>query len=268
MTKPLLLFFPGAGPPGEVAATLGQLLPEVEVAGMTYPGWPDLTDPCTAMDRILQRIAAQTEAIPDERRLLIVGYSLGAQMGWAYAQSLRQSGRAIALFGAIDGRVVEADKPDGRWVRRALGELAGKIARGDGRAVWNFAASRMARLVQRLAADRLPRLAGRWAERARLPWPLSRSPAFAQELSMRLLIGAAISWMNRIAPALPPLACPAILIRVADNGRLDERWRALCPHMRIATVEGDHHAILQSPLFEDVVARVKAAARELVALDE
>ena len=37
LMRPILFFFPGAGPPGDVAETLGRLFPEVEVVGITYP---------------------------------------------------------------------------------------------------------------------------------------------------------------------------------------------------------------------------------------
>jgi hypothetical protein len=50
--KPILFFFPGAGPLGDVAATLRRLFPEVEVVGITYPEWQKLTDPERAMDHV------------------------------------------------------------------------------------------------------------------------------------------------------------------------------------------------------------------------
>ena len=78
LMKPILFFFPGAGPPGEVAETLGRLFPEVEVVGIRYPEWRNLTDPERAMDQVLNGVERQVRARASDRPVLIVGYSLGA----------------------------------------------------------------------------------------------------------------------------------------------------------------------------------------------
>ena len=76
--KPILLFFPGAGPLGPVAERLGGLFPEVEVVGITYPQWRDLTDPAQAMDHVLADVERQVRARANSGPVLILGYSLGA----------------------------------------------------------------------------------------------------------------------------------------------------------------------------------------------
>ena len=76
--KPILFFFPGAGPLGDVAETLGRLFPEVEVVGITYPEWRNLTDPERAMDHVLEGVERQVRARASNVPVLILGYSLGA----------------------------------------------------------------------------------------------------------------------------------------------------------------------------------------------
>ena len=83
LMKPILFFFPGAGPPGDVAETLGRLFPEVEVVGIAYPEWRNLTDPERAMDHLLHGVERQVRAKAGNRPVLIVGYSLGRRSAGA-----------------------------------------------------------------------------------------------------------------------------------------------------------------------------------------
>jgi thioesterase domain-containing protein len=261
--KPILLFFPGAGPPGDVAATLGRLFPEVEVVGISYPVWRDLTDPERAMDHVLEGAERQVRAKASRGPVLILGYSLGAQIGWGFAHRLQRAGGTVAFFGAINGRVVATNKPDGSWLRRALRDFASDLLRGDIRAAGAFISSRFSRLLQRAAGGDLPRMAGRWARRGRLPWLLSCDPVFETELSMRLLIRAAVSWTQKIeSERRPPLDCPSLLVRGPDDEAFDGRWRSLCPRLDIRAVTGLHVAILEPPYFQEVVGLIRAAARE------
>jgi thioesterase domain-containing protein len=260
--KPILFFFPGAGPLGDVAETLGRLFPEVEVVGIAYPDWRILTDPERAMEQLLNEVERQVRAKASGGPVLILGYSLGAQIGWGFAHSFQRAGGTVAFFGAINGRVVAGDKPDGQWLRRAVRDFASDLLRGDIRAVGAFISSRFSRLLQRAAGSDLPKMAGRWARRGRLPWLLSRNPVFETELKMRLLIRAAVPWAQKIESELPPLECPSLLVRGPDDEAFDGRWRSLCTLVDIKAVTGTHIAILQSPQFEEVVGLIKAAARE------
>ena len=264
--KPILLFFPGAGPPGDVAGTLARLFPEVEVVGITYPEWRDLTDPERAMDHLLEDVERQVRAKANSGPVLILGYSLGAQIGWGFAHGFQRAGGTVAFFGAINGRVVATDKPDGQWLRRAVRDFASDLLRGDVRAVRAFISSRFSRLLQRAAGSDLPKMAGHWARRGRLPWLLTRNPAFETELNMRLLIRAAVPWTQKIESELPPLDCPSVLVRGPDDEAFDGRWRSLCPRLDIKAVTGAHLAILRPPHFQEVVALIKASARESGAL--
>ncbi len=134
--------------------------------------------------------------------------------------------------------------------------------RGDIRAVGAFISSRFSRLLQRAAGSDLPKMAGRWARRGRLPWLLSRDPVFETELNMRLLIRAVVPWAQKIESELPPLDCPSLLVRGPDDEAFDGRWRSLCPRLDIKAVTGSHLAILQPPHFQEVVGLIKAVARE------
>ena len=260
--KPILYFFPGAGPLGDVAATLGRLCPEVEVVGITYPEWQNLTDSERAMDHVLEGAERQVRAKASSGPVLIVGYSLGAQIGWGFAHGFQRAGGTVAFFGAINGRVATTDKPRRRWLRRAVRDFASDLLRGDIRAVAAFISSRFSRLLQRAAGSDLPKMAGRWARRGRLPWLLSRNPVFETELNMRLLIRAAVPWTQRIESELPPLDCPSLFVRGPDDEAFDGRWRSLCPRLDIRAVTSSHLAILQPPNFQEVVGLIKAAARE------
>ncbi len=260
--KPILFFFPGAGPPGDVAETLGRLFPEVEVVGVAYPGWWNLTDPERAMDHLLDGVKCQVSARASDGPMLIVGYSLGVQIGWGFAHGFQRAGGTVAFFGAINGRVVTTDKPRQQWQRQAVREFASDLLRGNVRAVGAFISSRFSRLLQRTAGGDLPRMAGCWARRGRLPWLLSRDPVFETELNMRLLIGAAVPWTQKMESELPPLECPSLLVRGPDDAAFDGRWGSLCTRLEIKAVTGTHLAILQPPHFHEVVGLIKAAARE------
>jgi thioesterase domain-containing protein len=260
--KPILFFFPGAGPPGEVAETLGRLFPEVEVVGITYPEWRNLTDPDRAMEHVLNGVERQVRAKVSNGPVLILGYSLGAQIGWGFAHDLQRAGGTVAFFGAINGRVVATHKPDGRWLRRAVGEFASELLRGDIRAVGAFISSRFSRLLQRAAGGDLPKMADGWARRGRLPWLLSRNPVFETELNMRLLIRAAVPWTQKIENELAPLECSSVLVRGPDDEAFDGRWRSLCPRLEIKAVTGSHAAILEPPHLQEAVGLIKGAARE------
>ncbi len=260
--KPILFFFPGAGPPGDVALTLGRLFPEVEVEAIAYPEWRNLTDPERAMDHLLDGVERQVRAKASNGPVLILGYSLGVQIGWGFAHRFQRGGGTVAFFGAINGRVVATDKPQRQWLRQAVRDFACDLLRGEVRAVGAFISSRFNRLLQRAAGGDLPKMAGGWARRGRLPWLLSRNPVFESELNMRLLIRAAVPWTQKIESELPPLECPSLLVRGPDDAAFDGRWRSLCPRLDIMAVTGSHLAILQPPHFQEVVGLIKAAARE------
>ena len=260
--KPILLFFPGSGPRGNVAETLGRLLPDVEVVGINYPEWRELTDPQRAMDHVLQYVDRQVRPRVKTRTVLILGYSLGAQIGWGFAHDFQRAGGTVAFFAAINGRIVSNDKPDGRWVRRAFRQLSSNLLKGDLRAVRAFISSRASRLLQRTAGGDLPKLAARWAKRDRLPWFLSRSPVFETELNMRLLIRAAGPWTQRIESELPPIDCPSLLVRGPEDESFDECWRTLCSKLDIKAVSSSHLAIMEPGQLQEVVELIKTATRE------
>jgi thioesterase domain-containing protein len=102
-------------------------------------------------------------------------------------------------------------------------------------------------------------LATRWARRGRLPALLAANPAFEGELRMRLLIAAAVPWMQRLPAELPPFERPAMLLRIAENADFDPRWRALCPDIDIVTIEGEHNSLLQREQLADIARRVTVA---------
>jgi thioesterase domain-containing protein len=260
--NPILFFFPGAGPPGDTAQTLGQLFPEVEVVGINYPGWRELTDPDSAMNHVFEAVERQVKAKASSGPVLILGYSLGAQIGWGFSHRFQQAGGRVAFFGAINGRIVATDKPDRHWLLRAVRDFTGNLMRGEFRALGTFVGSRFSRLLHRAAGGNLSKKAGRWARRGHLPWLLSRNPVFETELTMRLLIRAAVPWAQQIESEFPPLDCRSILVRGPDDEAFDGHWRSLFSRLEIRAVTGAHLAILQPPHFQEVVGLIKAAARE------
>ena len=151
------------------------------------------------MDHVLEGVERQVRAKASSGPVLILGYSLGAQIGWGFAHGFQRAGGTVAFFGAINGRLVANDKLHGHWLRRAVRDFASDLLRGDIRAVGAFISSRFSRLLQRAAGSNLPSVAAdRWARRGRLP--AGRCPAiqFSEtELSMRLMIRAAVPWTCR-----------------------------------------------------------------------
>lgn len=263
MTRPLLLYFSGAGG-GAVGQDAGieQAFPDFDVLAMTYPRWADLAEPRTAMSEVLDRVGRQAEAsAKGDRPIVIFGYSLGAQIGLATAHRLADAGRPVALFCALDGKLVSDDRPEKAWLRRALGSLARKIVSRDFRAARTLVASRFSRLLLRLAGDRLHDLARRWRRQGRLPRLLTVNPAFESELTMRLLIAAAVPWMRRFAAEHSPWRRPALLLRIAANAEFDRRWRDLCPEIEIVTIEGEHLTLLQPDQFGRIAESVVGKAR-------
>jgi thioesterase domain-containing protein len=263
--KPVLFFFPGAGLEGGVAQTLAAMMPEFEVVGITYPGWPELTDPAVAMDHLLASAACQIRTHSNFSPLLILGYSLGAQIGWGLANAFQREGTPVAFFGAISGRVVPVDKPQKRWMQRAVRDFGEHLMRGDLRGAGTFVSARFSRLLQRAAGRDLPQMAARWAKRGRLPWYLASNPTFERELHMRLLIKAAGPWAQNLEREWPPLQCPSLLVRGPEDEVFDATWRALCPHVQIQPSRCTHSAILQPPHLQEVVALFKSAIAESAA---
>ncbi len=192
----------------------------------------------------------QVRAKASSGPVLIVGYSSRARRS-AGALRMVSSGRAgrsrfsVRSTGGLPPLTNPVD--DGCGGPFATSRAISCAA--TSRAVAAFISSRFSRLLQRAAGSDLPKMAGRWARRGRLPRLLSRNPVFETELNMRLLIRAAVPWTQRIESELPPLDCPSLFVRGSDDEAFDGLWRSLCPRLDIKAVTGSHVAILEPPHF-------------------
>ena len=79
-----------------------------------------------------------------------------------------------------------------------------------------------------------------------LPLVSTLDPIFEEELSMRLLIGAAAPWMASLDRNPVVLDAPAILLRTGFAAGDDEAWRHRCPDIRIFEISGKHHNLFDA----------------------
>jgi len=213
---------------------------------VAYPGWKRYVSDGFSMEALIADLADEIAARIPRGRIRIVGLSIGGHFGYAIALRLQEMGRDIGGFCAIDTFMIASSKPSAGWKGRALSEIEELIRQRRFGDFGRFLRSRFWRALARLAGDRLPSLLRRLA-RSRL----SRSglfaidPIFEEELSMRLLIGAAAPWIASLDRKPVPLTARAVLLRTMLSDSDDAAWRRRCPGIAIVEISGRHHSLFE-----------------------
>jgi thioesterase domain-containing protein len=240
---PTLIVLPGAD--GR-APNLSIFTPNeaIRVEKIAYPGWRRYSARGFSLDALIAELVARIGAIVPNGPIGIVGISIGGHLGYATALRLRAIGREIAGFCAVDTFMISSAAPTAGWWRRALTHGT-KIVRerrfGD---FPRFVESKFWRALMRLAGDRLPQLAGRWAS-ARDSSAVSESLLEA-ELGMRLLIREAAPWVAALDRDPVALDVPAVLLRVPRSAGDDPAWRRRCPKLSIYELPGQHDTLFDA----------------------
>jgi amino acid adenylation domain-containing protein len=184
----------------------------------------------TAQDRIEDMAAGYVEemrSVQPAGPYLLCGWSLGGLIALETAKQLRDAGDETALLVMLDthlraddfrpAEMIEASAL--RWLaphlQLSLHELEGLTVQQQ----WD------------LVADRAQQSAGLGSE------------------EIRRLADVCLAQLKAIARYQPqPYRGPAALFRVQRaRGRLDARWKTLCPQLRIEQVPGNHYSMLRMP---------------------
>src|SRR6266446_6656939 len=99
-----VFLIPGFGGVTEVERGLqAACAPELRLELVDLPDWPELAAQGVTSEGLIKQIADEIDSRVPEGGLKIAGYSMGANLGLAVAQLLRNRGRSIDFFGNLDG---------------------------------------------------------------------------------------------------------------------------------------------------------------------
>ena len=240
-----IVFLPGAGggaPNFDVFRDGAGDLTQVDV--IDYPGWRRYIVEGYSADALIDDLAAEiTRQIP-AGPIRIIGVSIGGHFGYAVALRLQAHGRDIAGLCAIDSRVIQSSGPSTGWQQRALEQALELLRKRRLSHLAHFMRSKFWRALVRAPGDQLPSIARRCS--AWLPMISALDPLFDRELSMRLLIKAAVAWMASLDRNPVALEAPAVLLRTGLAAGDDDAWRRRCPHIRIFEISGKHNNLFEA----------------------
>jgi thioesterase domain-containing protein len=214
---------------------------------MAFPGWERFVPGGFSAEVLVRDLAAHVEGLVPTGPVRIVGYSLGAHLGYATALHLQAKGRDIAGFCAIDASIRS----------HPLLETLLLLREGELRSLYRFA-----RLKIRNTAIRFSR---------RRPWdPSHYTAAQAEEFggepeSVKALIRwlfAANPWIMSLDTNPTQLKAPCALVRTRPSAGDDRAWTARCPGIRILGIPGTHRTLLSAEHIDDARDAVIAAIRE------
>ena len=254
-----LVVFPGAGGGDTSGSTL--LTGDIEDAQLfhdiPYPTWKRFAANDLAMEPLIAEFSAQVMDKVPQGPIYIVGISIGGHFGYAVALRLKQLGRNVDGFCAIDSYMISCTRLAPGWPHRAM-RPAVELLRG--RRIREFAAfchSRLWRACLRLTGDRLESLLHRFSDSGFLRLLSAASPTFERELNMRLLIRVAAPWISSLDHNPAPLSLRSVLIRTPAMAGDDGAWQRRCPNIRIVQMTGEHQSLFESD--QPSVAALRAA---------
>jgi thioesterase domain-containing protein len=256
-TLPPVIYLPGAG--GEAPNLTGfrvGLSDATRFEILTYPGWQRSAANGFSAEVLIADLAAQITTKVPQGKIRIVGFSMGAHLGYATALHLKAIGREIAGFCVIDTFMLKSSEPlAGNLWRKLKGrallysrtlleglELLRKRRIGE---FIRFARSRLWRTLFGLARGRLPNLLRRFASAGRLPSALTFDPIFEEELSLRILVLKLTPWAASLDLEPVTLKVPTILIRSPLTAGDDAAWQRRCPNIQIFEIAGEHSTLLE-----------------------
>lgn len=231
----------GAPDPNAFAATPAEA---ARFTPLAYPGWRRYVEEGFHAEALVRELADEIAGWGE--RVAIVGISLGGHMGYAVALELRSRGAEVAGLCAIDSFQISSDAVRPGSAGRHFARLGALLRSGSPGRLWRQARALVWRAALRLAGDRAALLRrGRGLVQA----VCAADPLFEEELSMRLLMRAAASWLGELDADPVPLPVRAAHLRTASAAGSDAVWRARCPGVEFIEISGDHDSLLEPKNF-------------------
>lgn len=209
---------------------------------LRYPDWRTHVDTGLTGEAMVNILTTEiTERLP-QAPVMLLGVSIGGHFAYATALRLESLGHSVAGLCILDSGAITAAR-SAQWKARLVSHAADLLRRGRPGALALHARQLAWRGLFRLAGDGLPALAHDYA------MPLRRiggiDPAFAEELSMRLLIRMTTTWLQGLGAGPPRLRAPAALLRTRATVSNDDLWRRRCPDLRIIDLPGNHETLFE-----------------------
>jgi thioesterase domain-containing protein len=248
---PLVFVMPTAhGDLYELARFRAALEGALRFVTIRYPSWREMIDAGNGFDVLINAAVAQILAEFDND-ICLLGNSFGGFVAFEAARRIMELGRRVGFIGLIDtrrGNLLKLHTSTGVKARKAL-----QLIRSRVKSVPTVLLESLLRFLTVKSAFRLLRAMGHIA----VLLPPNAAFKFRWRLEQHLRYGALEKW------TLKPLNSPVTLFRSGDrDSDMDYGWSALCSHLFIIPVGGDHDSILELPYREILCARFLQAVRE------
>jgi thioesterase domain-containing protein len=259
------IYVPGAGGGGEhdIALFASGLDHQIRFETLRYPGWQRYVEENFSINDLVSELAAEVIRKVPTGPIRILGLSIGGHFGYAVGLLLEQMGREVSLFCAIDSFMVASSEPRAGWQARAIADAFDLLKKGRFGDFARLLRSKGWRMVLRLAGGRLAGQLRRFSTNGQLPAMFAGDAVAEEELSMRLLLREATSWITRLDHDPNELAAPAMLLRTQASSCYDEAWRGRCPRMIIREVPGKHLTLFESENIGSLRRAFEEAAGQL-----
>jgi thioesterase domain-containing protein len=240
-----IIFFPGAG--GEVPNLIGFEGGENRrFEAVHYPEWRHFGVVEFTVETFMENLETQIETKAPIGSIQIVGYSIGAHLGYLTALRLRAKGRQITGFCVLDSFMIESVSPSPGWQRRALGQATAIIRTGRVGDFGPFVRSKLYRALLRLSPRRLPNLLCRIDPVGLLGRVVISDQVLCKELRIHFLVRKVVLWFREIDSCVTGLYVPTIVLRTKENFKYDQAWRRRCPNLQIIEIPGQHQNLFNS----------------------
>ncbi|MDT2021269.1 thioesterase domain-containing protein [Methylocella sp. CPCC 101449] len=241
--RPPIIVLPGAsGHAPDGALFSADAADRDRVVALRYPPWQNHVDAGLSGEALVETLTAEILRRAPQMPVVLVGVSIGGHFAHATALRLESLGHGVAGLCIIDAGTITAAR-SAQWKARLTSHALDLLRRGRPGALALHARHLAWRGLFRLAGDGLPALARGHAA------PLHRigmiDPTFAEELSMRLRIRMAATWMGSLDDHPAVLRAPTVLLRTRVTTSADSLWRRRCPDLRIIDIPGNHETLFE-----------------------
>jgi thioesterase domain-containing protein len=226
---------------------------------LRYPTWKTYVDAGLTAEALVEVLAAEIMHRVPQRPIVLLGHSIGGHFAYATALRLEGLGRTVAGLCIIDPGTITVAR-SAHWKARLVSHAADLFRRGSHGALVLLPRQLAWRGLFRLAGDRLPALARRYA--TPLDWIGVIDSTFAEELSMRLLIRITATSMQSLDDHPTNLHAPTVLLRTRVTASHDSLWRRRCPDVRIIDIPGNHETLYEAENAAALRAAFLAATAE------
>jgi len=213
-----------------------------------YPSWSEMIDAGSGFDVLINAAVAQILAESDND-IYLLGNSFGGFVAFEAARRIMESGRRVSFIGLIDTRradLLQLHTSIGVKTRKAL-----QLIRSGVRSAPTVLLESLFRALTMMSALRLLQVMGHMA----VLLPPNAAFKFRWRLEQQLRYGSLEKW------TLKPLNSPVTLFRSGERDS-DYGWSALCGHLSIIPVSGNHESILELPHRDIFCARFLQAVGE------